>query len=483
MTVVLTGSDLTRDEVVRVARGREDAVIAGAALRRMDATREVVDTLLERGDAVYGLTTGVGAGKRRRLEAAQMAAESSTMLRAHLIGQGTPLPAQDVRAAMLVLANGFASGWPGVRPTLALHLLAALNEGRIPPVRRLGSVGQADLAPLADLADGVLLNFQLHPGEALASLSSNAVATGGAALALSDLGSLLDALDAAGAMSLEGFAANLSILHRAVGVSRPFPGLLRSLDRLRSLLDGSRLWQPGNARNLQDPLTFRSLPQVNGAARDGLSFAETVLAVELNASQGNPVIVAEEGAAISTANFDSAPLAMALDAVRIALAPALASSSERTVKLLDAPWSGLPRGLDPSGAGDGLSFLGIAVQSLAAEARLLAAPVSYELVSTAHAEGIEDRTAMTPLGVRRVAEMVELGARIAAVELVVGAQAVDVRRSEPIGGGAAEVRRLVRDRVAFAGGADPTPPDVERIVEVVRAGMLSSRPLHEDVDR
>lgn len=476
MTLVLTGADLGRRDVVRVARDGEQASIHSSALRRMEATRATVDRLLEQGVDVYGLTTGVGAGKGRRVRPSEGSAHSSAILRAHLVAQGPPLPVEQVRAAMLVLVNGFAGAWPGVRPELALHVLDALNRGRVPVVRSLGSVGQADLAPLAELADAVLGDLQLAPGEGLAMLSSNAFATGGAALALSAVETLLDGLDASGALALEAFGANLSALHPAVGASRPSAGLRRSLDRLRLLLDGSRLWDPDRPRELQDPLTFRSIPQVHGALYDGFAFAERQLAVELNASQGNPIIVVEEDRAISTANFDSLPLASALDVVRIALAPALAGSSERSVKLLDASWSGLPRGLALDPSSDGMSFLGIAVQAIAVEARLLASPVSFEMVSTAHAEGIEDRTAMAPLAVRRTLEMVELAARIVAIELVVASQALELRGATQIGEGVDAVRRLVRERVAFMRSDESRPPDVGPVTELVRSGALSGRP-------
>ena len=162
---------------------------------------------------------------------------------------------------------------------------------------------------------------------------------------------------------------------------------------------------------------------------DALAFAHAQVTTELNASDSNPIVVPGEPAPISVANYESLPVAAALDHVRVVLASVLTASGERSVKLLESPWSGLPTGLvEESGTRDpGLAYLGIVVQSLVAEARLLAAPVSLEMASTAHAEGIEDRTSMTPLAARRLAEQVALGRRIVAVELAVAAQAVDLR--------------------------------------------------------
>ena len=171
---------------------------------------------------------------------------------------------------MLRLANGFAQGAPGVRPELAQLVVDALNDGSTPRVRILGSVGQADLSANADLAHGLLGDFALAEGEALALLNNNAFSTAVAALAVADYATLLDALDVAGALDLEAFAANPSPLDPAVGDARPYPGLRATLERLRELLDGSYLWSDP-PRNLQDPLSFRSLPQVHGAARDALA--------------------------------------------------------------------------------------------------------------------------------------------------------------------------------------------------------------------
>ena len=257
-------------------------------------------------------------------------------------------------------------------------------------------------------------------------------------------------MDVAGALSLEGIAANPTMLHPAIGEARPYPGLRRTLDRLRVLLDGSALWDAGVARNLQDPLSFRNLPQIQGACRDVLDHVDAQLAIELNASQGNPIVVPAEERVISVANFEILPLAVALDYVRIVLATALTSSAERTVKLVGSPWSGLPTGLTPvSGTTEaGLTYLSLAAQSLAVEARLLAQPVSFELTSTSHAEGIEDRTTMAPLAARRVAEMAALGGTVTAIELAVAAQAVQLRGLRQ-GRGTARALAAVRRDVPY----------------------------------
>jgi histidine ammonia-lyase len=470
MTIVLTGGDLGLDDLVAAVRRGEPVSIADEAVARMRAARQVVERVLARGDEVYGLTTGVGAGKTDPIEPADAAARQWAIVRSHIVGLGPALPAEVVRTAALVVANAFTAGWAGVRPELAARYVEALNDGHLPEVHSLGSIGQADLAPLAELAMSVLDGVDLAPGEGLAVLSSNAFSTGRAALGVVDTCALLDALDLAGAMSLEAFGANLGMLHPAIAESRPSAGLRTSLQRLRTHLEGSGLWEPDSPRNLQDPLTFRSLPQVHGTARDAHAHALAQVQIELNAPQNNPLVLLDEDRLVSVASFDAQALATALDVARIGLAPALFASSERTVKLLDTMWSGLPRGL-VDGPADGLSFLAISAQSLAAEAALLAAPVSFQPAGTAHAEGIEDRTALAPLAARRLDEMLDLGARAVAIELVVATRAIDLRGS-PVGAGLRSFHDEIRARVPATTEADI--PDLERVAMLVREGLRTT---------
>jgi histidine ammonia-lyase len=473
VTVVLTGRDLVLDELVRVARDGERVELDGAARSRMERSHAVVLATMSSGSPIYGTTTGVGVLKRVDVGAAEAAGYSSWMLAHHLVGQGQPAPTDVVRATMLRLANHFAEGSPGVRPELAERFIAALNGGQAPSVHAIGSVGQADLAPLAELSVAVVGDFELEPGEGTALLDSNAFSTAWAALAIADTTTLLDALDVAGAVSLDGFAANPTMIDPAIGAVRPFPGIRSTLARLGELLAGSAIHEPGVPRNLQDPLSFRNLPQVQGACRDALDHVAAVLAIELNANQGNPIVVTAEDRVVSVANFEILPLAAALDYLRIVLASALGVATERVVKSLYTPWSGLPTGLAPKGdtAHAGLTYLSLAAQSLTVEARLLAGPVSFELTSTTHAEGIEDRTTMAPLAARRLAEMVELGGTIAAIELAVGAQAVELRGHRP-GVGTARAIAAVRRHVPYL-TMDDQVPDVHGLATAVRGGEIA----------
>jgi histidine ammonia-lyase len=465
VTVILTGLDLSLDELVRVAREAEGVELAEDAIERMAAARAVAERAIAGHATVYGITTGVGVRKLFPIEASD---HDRLLIRQHLIGQGASAPRDAVRATTLRLANGLASGRTTARPELAAHVIRALNDDRLPPVRLLGSIGISDLAPLADLAEGILDGFELKQGEAIALLNQGAFSTGIAALALHDALTLLDALDLAGALDYEAFAANRDALHPAIGVARPSAGLQSTLARVSGLLEGSG----AEARALQDPLSFRTLAQLHGATRDAFGFVRAQVEFELNAAQSNPLVLTDEDRMISVGNFEIQSLATALDLARLALAPALSSAAERTVKLLQTSLTGLSEGLGarPGLAESALSEYGIAVQAFASEARLLAQPVSLDLVSTTQAEGIEDRMTMTPLAARRLGEMVELGARVVSVELLLAAQACDLRGAH-LGDGTARVHRAVRNVVPFVGEGEPLP-DLDPLVTLIRSGRL-----------
>jgi histidine ammonia-lyase len=490
MTIRLNGSDLTVTQVMAVARHGEAVALAPEAVEAMGRARAVVQDVLAGGEPVYGLTTGVGERKAFLLDPAERRRFNLRLVLNHRIAQGDVAPADVVRGAMLCLANSYAKGVTGVRPELAQMIVTLLNEGFAPPVRRLGSIGQGDLGPMADLAHGLLTRsgFEVAENEGLALVSSNAFTTAWACIATADADALLSVFDVAGALDLEAFGANLNCLHPVIEQTRPFPGLAGTLHQLRMLLAGSYLWQPGAARFLQDPLTFRCIPHIHGAARDALAYGRTILELELNSSQSNPVVVVpaadepvlDRGRIVSVGNFDIGPLAAALDFLRIAFAPVVTSANERAVKLLQAPFSGLAAGLaaQVGSPDDALSELAVAGQAITVEARTLAHPVSYELASSVKGEGIEDRATMAPLSARRLADMISLCARVAAIEFVVAAQAIDLRARSTgglgeLGAGTGRAYRMIRELVPFTQADGTFPADLEPVVDLVTRGDLT----------
>jgi histidine ammonia-lyase len=474
VTISLTGSDLTIEDVVAVAQQRETVALDPGARESMERARAVVDRALERGDEVYGLTTAVGALKRVPVPGSpgETRAFERSLIERHRVGQGPPAPPEMVRATIVCLANTLARGFAGIRPVVVDAILGLLETE--PEVRSLGSVGQADLTANADLVAALPDDVALVPGEGLALLNNNAFSAGWSAIALGRVATLLDAMEAAAALALEGFAASPTSLHPGVAEARPYRGLTAALGTLREHLEGSVLFEPGHARNLQDPLSFRNAAHVVGAARDALGSARRQVTTELNAAQGNPLVLVGEDRVISVANFEALPMASAMDALRVGLAPAVDASAERSVKLLEQSWSGLPTGLTPEESDIGFAVLGIVVQALAAEARSLAQPVSFDPGSTSLADGIEDRRTMAPLAARRTTEMVALAEQVTANELVVAAQAVELREGAPSGRGTSRTHGAIRKAVPFVGEGDRLPEDLEPVVALVRSGRLSA---------
>lgn len=457
--VAITGFDLTIDQLVRISREKAQVSVTAEAVERMKAARAVVDDAVARGEKVYGVTTSVGAKTGVPLAPDRIGEFNRRLLLTHNVAHGPLAPHEAVRAMMAVLLNSMASGRLGVRPLLAERLAAALNEDRAIDVHIWGSMGQSDMAPITDLALALYSDIELQAGEALAMLNSSALALGTAALAMADLRDVLDQWSLIAALSMEGFAANPSIVSNAALLSRPFAGLKRHGERIRGYLAGSYLFAQGGPRHLQDPLSFRSLPLLHGTAADSLAFAYSQVEAELSASQNNPIVSIEEQTLVSVANFDTVLLSMALDIARLGFAPVMTGSAERVAKQVDSFWSGLTVGLiEEDGVGlPGFNGLAQFHKAITSEARLATAPVVHELASSSHSNGNLDRAGMAGLAARKTGEVASLCRSIAAVELMVAAQAVDIRKATPLGAVTAKLHALVREAVPFAAAGDRVP--------------------------
>jgi histidine ammonia-lyase len=496
--VELTGDDLTVDDVVATARGQAEVRVSDTALERVGQAREIVDRLLARGESVYGLNTGLGSFYRYHIPSEQLGRFSFATVADQTSSYGRPLATDVVRAMMLTRANSMAKAGVGVRRELILLLVDALNGGVHPIVREVGSVGQGDLSEMADIGKvligmgraevgGRVLSgrealtavglepIELAPKEALALISANGVTLGRGALVLNDVADLVDSLQMAAALSLEGFAANLSIIHPGMARLQPQIGLNTAAGRLRELLEDSFLWQPGAARNLQDPLSFRCMPRTHGALYDVLAYARSTLESELNAANDNPLVLIQEDTIVSVGNFDVAAVAMALDLVRLAIVNALRVANERVQKLLWRHFSDLPSALAlEEGPTNGLKPMGRWCAALAAEARSLANPVSIDYAGQV-AEGVEDYASMAPLAVRRTHELVSLAHRIVAHELIIAAQACDMRGRTPLGRGTRLAYESVRRHVPMLADGTDWDADLEALVDVVAYGELRAR--------
>lgn len=459
MQIDITGRGLDTAQIVQVARLGAKVALAPEAIERIGRAREVVDEVVGKGEKIYGVTSSVGAKTGTMLAADKIPEFNRRLLLTHNMGHGPLASHETVRAMMVVLLNSMATGYLGVRRVMAEMLVEALNADRRIDVHLWGSMGQSDMSPIADLALELYKDHEFAAGEALALLNSSALSIGTAALAFHDLARMLAFATLAGAFSMEGFAANPSIVSEAALNSRPFEGVLRHGRAIRTYLTGSYLMQPGAPRHLQDPLSFRSLPLIHGNAADALAFAGRQLAVELSASQNNPIVAIEQRQLVSVANFDMVALAMALDTARLAMVPVVTSSTERLAKQADSFWSGLRVGLiEEDGVGlPGFNGLAQFHKSITSEARLLGAPVVNELASSSHSNGNLDRASMAGLAARRTMEMAALCRSIFGMELIVAAQAVDMRKAKPLGVVTSELYALVRRAVPYAAAGQRVP--------------------------
>lgn len=471
MTAIsITGFDLTPATLTRIARDGAAVRLDAETLSRMEASRAVVQATIDRNEPVYGLTTSVGAKTSVPLDASRIAEFNRRLLKTHNMGHGPKASHEVVRAMLVVLLNSMASGSLGVRPVMGHMVADAINSGRMFEVHVWGSMGQSDMSPISDLALALFKDFSFEAGEALALLNSSALAIGTGAMAAHDLACLLDLATLTASLSMEGYSANPSTVSTAALASRDFSGLQRHGKRIRSYLEGSYLFAPKGPRHLQDPLCFRSIPQVHGTAADAFGYAFGQVEAELRSSQNNPVVSIAENKMVSVANFDTVAFAMALDIGRIAFSPLLTSSTERVAKLADAFWSGLSVGLIEED-GVGLpGFNGVAQfhKSITSEARLLAAPVVTELASSSHSNGNLDRASMSGLAARRATDLSELAFSIISMEMLVAAQAIDLRGVTQLGKTTARLYELVRSAVPYAAAGHEAPnvvPLLNRIRE------------------
>ncbi len=493
--IYLTGRGLTAERVGEVARGARPVALAPAALERMRRSRMVVERAFQENRAVYGLTTGLGARVGHRLTTEEAAEFSRMTILGRANAVGPRLPADAVRARMLVRANQMALGGSGAQPAIAELLVAMLNAAVHPEVPSIGSIGAADLCQMAHvgltligegqaehggvplpaaeaLARAGLAPVELGPKDGLAICNSNAVTAGRAALALADAAELLRLAQSAAALTCEGFRANLSPLDPRVQAARPAPGQAEAAAELMALLEGSLLLGPGAARRLQDPLSLRCVSQVQGALIAALGFARAALDPEINGAGDNPLVIVEDDAILSTGNFHTTALALALDALAIALAQVGALSAARAQRLLSQTLTELPANLIAAGASSsGFAPLAKTGQALMAEIRLLAQPASID--PRMGAEGVEDDSSNAPLATRKLGDILERLRLLLAIEMVEAAQAVDLRRPARMGRAAEAAHALVRSLVPPLDRDRPLGAEVERVAAALTGGEIS----------
>jgi histidine ammonia-lyase len=478
-TVTITDAPTTLEDLLAVARGARVELGQGAR-DRIAASRAVVDEVLATGRAVYGLTTGVGHTRDDRVPDEELRRMQRALIETHASGYGPPLPAVEVRAAMMARLAGLARGGSGASQAVADVLAAMLNARVHPVVPSVGSVGAGDLGMLACIGqvaigtgraelDGDVLPgrsaltragiepITLEPKDGLALMSANGVSISRAALVIDAASRAAAAADLATAVTMEATGANPSVVQPAVGLAKPYPGQIAAGAGILAALQGSALLGDDAAPSVQDALSIRVAPQVNGALRELIGFTADATTTELNAQADNPLTWVPDATMLSNGNFHPMVMAVALDALRVAVAHTAQISERRLNHLWAAIFTRMGTAM-PAGPLWGMALRYPATAAMTA-LRSIAGPATLD--SSIIDMGIEDHATGAPLAATRTAEAVALLGDILAAELLLARDALSVGPPVRLGAGTTAAVALADEAIAAA-GPEASSADVHR---------------------
>jgi histidine ammonia-lyase len=490
--IAITGDALPMTDLLEIANGRP-VELSPDAILIIKESRAVVDAVLALGKPVYGLNTGLGHGKDTMMTDEQIRTLQEGTVEAHAGGIGPDLPTQVVRAAMAVRLNGLARGGAGATLACAETLVAMLNAGVHPIVPAIGSVGASDLSQMAAIAvvaigrghaeyHGAMVSgaealrragipiLRLAPKDGLAMISNNGLAVGHGAVVANRAMAALELADLAATLSLEAISGNTSVFEPAVAAAKGGPGQMAVSDHCRALLRDSAILDERASRTVQDPLSFRVVPQVHGALWEFVELARKSVEDELNAMTDNPLVSRKEQRMISNGNFHPMVLALAFDALRPALAHA-GQLSDRRMNHLWAAAFARPDVLVFTGMQLGLS-LRYAAAAEYAELRQVAGPASLDIVPLDLA--VEDHATGAPLSVARTEVALEHLESILATELLMARDVLSTEGGSARVGAGAQRTMEALDRVVEDAGSDESAGRIHRAVcAAIRDGLLT----------
>jgi histidine ammonia-lyase len=497
--ILLDGHSLTVDDVVRVALHRTPVALAPHAREKIAKANEIVQGVVRRGEVVYGVTTGFGKLSEVAIPPDRLAELQVNLVRSHAAGVGPLLPEREVRAMMLLRANVISKGYSGARAELVDLLTGMLNAGLHPPVPEQGSVGASgDLAPLAHLAlaligEGMLMKgavalpaaealasvglapVMLAPKEGITLINGTQAHTAVASLALAEAFRLWRVAHVAGAMSLEGLMGTPVAFDARIQDARGQSGQRDSAALLRVLLEDSEIRESHRYDDprVQDAYALRCMPQVHGPVLDALRFAESLISREINAATDNPLVF-HDGDILSGGNFHGQAVAMALDVMAIALTNLATISERRTDRLVHPDLNhGLPPFLSTdAGVNSGFMMAQVTAASLTSECKVLSHPASVDTIPT---DGNKEDVVPMAMGaawkLRRVVENVR---HILAIELMCGAQAVNLRAPLRPAVRVGRAVDVVRRHVAPLGRDRVLSGDIAALRDAIAAGEFDS---------
>ena len=483
--ILIDGESLTFEQVIEVAYGNpgEPRVgLASDARSKVQSAANAVDTLLDRGEIAYGITTGFGAFKDKIISLEEVETLQRNIVLSHAVGVGDPFDIPTVRAIMLIRANTLARGFSGIRPETLDLILECLNRGVHPVIPEKGSLGASgDLAPLAHFAcvligegeaeyQGEILSgsealaraqlspIKLRAKEGLALTNGTTIMTAVGLLETARSLRLADLADISGCMSLEALNGTLSAFDDRIHQLRPHPRQLDCARNLRSILEGSEFLRGFDPTNVQDAYTLRCIPQVHGACRDAVAYAEWLLKIELNSVTDNPLIFQNDDGSIeviSGGNFHGEPLALAFDYLTIALSELANISERRIMRLTDEASNAhtLPAFLTENGGlNSGFMIVQYTAAALCTENKVLAHPASVDTIPSS--ANVEDHVSMGVTAVLKLRQVAKNLETVLALELFCSAQGIDFRRKKmgektKLGRGTAPVYESIRREVPF----------------------------------
>lgn len=461
------------------------------------ASAALVRRATEGNAPVYGVNTGFGKLASTRIARDDLALLQLKLLRSHAVGVGEPLAERVVRLILALKAASLARGYSGVREEVVDALLALHNRGVIPVIPCQGSVGASgDLAPLAHLCLPLIgegeafFEGQRMPGahaleraglkplklgakEGLALINGTQVSAGLAIEALLAADRLFESAVIAGALTLDAARGSDGPFDPRIHAVRGQPGQIDCAAAYRALTAGSEIRRSHmeNDDRVQDPYCLRCQPQVMGACLDQMRYAAQVLVREANAVTDNPLVYAAEGQMVSGGNFHAEPVALAADALAVAIAEIGAIAERRVAMLVDTVVSRLPPFLTPDpGLNSGFMIVHVTAAALASENKSLAHPASVDSLPTSANQ--EDHVSMATFAARRLGQMLRNTSHIVAIELLAAAQGIEFLRPLQSSPAVEGVMRLVRS-VSPAMMADRSlARDIEAVHHLVAAGDI-----------
>lgn len=467
-----------------------EITLSEEAITKIQYCRDYLDRKLEDSkEPIYGITTGFGSLCNIQISPADLGTLQQNLVMSHACGTGDMVNPRIVKIMLLLKAHALSSGNSGVQVKTVQRLLDFYNNDLLPVVYELGSLGASgDLAPLAHLSlpvigmgeiiqDGkivpakkVLKQFGWEPiglqsKEGLALLNGTQFMSSHATYILLKAKKLSRLADIIGAISLEAYNGKLDPFMPQLHTIRPHAGQIETAKNFRNILEGSTLITQGG-KKVQDPYSFRCIPQVHGAVKDTINYAESVVLTEINAVTDNPTVFPDEDLVLSGGNFHGEPLAFILDFLSIALAE-LGNISERRVYRLISGQRELPEFLVANpGLNSGFMIPQYTAASIVSQNKQLATPSSIDSITSSNEQ--EDHVSMGANGATKALKVVNNLERILAIELFTSAQALEFRDIEKTSGFIKAFVSEYRSTVDFVENDKIMYPEIDKSVQFLQ---------------